>query len=110
MIAVGLVALLIWGAKMGTFSYVYYRRAMYFELEERGWREAATEGRFKVDFCLQFVDYFARLSRKYRRGMWCPWLPIAPDPHAPGFDQWVEQERRVKEVGLDPSNRGLPPS
>src|SRR5947209_1809710 len=41
--------------------------------------------------------------------MWRPWIPLAPDPHAPGFDQWLEQERRAKEVAPDPPPPGLPP-
>jgi hypothetical protein len=109
MIAVSVAALLVWGAMMGTRSYDYYRRAREYGVQERGWRESAAEGRFRVEFCLQCVDYFAQLSRKYRRAMWRPWLPVAPDPHAPGYDQWVEQERRAKAVAPDPSPPGLPP-
>ena len=30
--------------------------------------------------------------------MWRPWMPVAADPHAPGFDQWKEQASRAKEV------------
>src|SRR5438270_48941 len=30
--------------------------------------------------------------------MWRPWMPVAPDPPAPGYDRWVEQERRAKGV------------
>ena len=102
MIAVSVVALVVWGAMMGTRPYDYYGRARRYVLEERGWRESAANGRFRVEFCSQCVDYFEELSRKYRRAMWRPWLPVAPDPHAPGFDQWLEQERRAKEGTPDP--------
>jgi hypothetical protein len=98
MIAVSVAALLFWVAMMGTRSYDYYRRAREYDLQERGWRESAARGRMSVEFRLQCVDYFAQLSRKYRRAMWRPWLPVAPDPHAPGFDQWVEQERRANRL------------
>ena len=97
MVAVGLVALLLWGAMMGMRSYVYYKRASDFGAQERGWREIAARAdppewrQFHAD-C---VRYFAALSAKYRRAMWYPWLPVAPDPHAPGYDQWEEQERRA---------------
>ncbi|HZW34452.1 MAG TPA: hypothetical protein VFF52_27255, partial [Isosphaeraceae bacterium] len=55
------------------------------------------------------ADYFAQLAEKYRRAMWRPWMPVAPDPHAPGYDQWIEQERRAKGVAADPPPPGLPP-
>jgi hypothetical protein len=96
MIAVSVVAMLVLGAMMGTRSYDYYLRASRYEFEERGWRESTAEGRWPVKVGSECADYFAQLSRKYRRAMWRPWLPVAPDPHAPGYDQWVEQERRKK--------------
>ena len=104
MIAVSVVALLIWGAKMASQSYDYYRRAREFGAQERGWREIASRNRVPEwkQFHSECVQYFARLSAKYRQAMWRPWVPVAPDPHAPGFDQWVEQERRAKEVAPDP--------
>ena len=100
MIAVGVVALLIWGAMMASQSYDYYRRAREYGAQERGWREIASRNRPPEwkQFHSECVQYFARLSAKYRQAMWRPWVPVAPDPHAPGFDQWKEQERRAKEV------------
>jgi hypothetical protein len=94
MAAVGVVALLIWGAMMGLRSYDSYRRASQYSFEERGWREAAAKGRLRREVCSECAEYFAQLAEKYRRAMWRPWMPVAPDPHAPGFDQWLEQERR----------------
>jgi hypothetical protein len=92
MLAVGVVALLVWGAMMGTRSYDYYRRARLFGAEERGWRESTARGRWPVEVGSQCADYYAQLSRKYRRAMWRPWMPVAPDPHAPGYDEWTEQK------------------
>jgi hypothetical protein len=109
MIAVGVVALLVWGAMMGIRSYDYYLRARRYDLEERVWRRTTAEGRWRVEIGLERADYFAELSRKYRRAMWRPWLPVAPDPHAPGFDQWIEQERRKKAVVANPPPAGLRP-
>jgi hypothetical protein len=96
MAAVGVVALLIWGAMMGSRSYDYYRRATEYGAEERGWRESAARGRLKAEFCLQCAASFAQLTAKYRRAMWRPWLPVAPDPPAPGFLEYQEQQRRLR--------------
>jgi hypothetical protein len=99
----------VWGAMMGTQAYDYYRRASGYALEERVWRESTARGDWPVEVGSQRADYFAQLSRKYRRAMWRPWLPVAPDPHAPGFDEWYEQEHRAKQVAPDGSTPGLPP-
>jgi hypothetical protein len=109
MVVVGVVALLIWGAMMGLRSYDYYRRASFYAFQEYGWRETAISGQFSADSRSECAEYFAQLTRKYRRAMWRPWMPVAPDPHAPGYDQWLEQERRAKEVAPDPPPTGLPP-
>jgi hypothetical protein len=100
MIAVGLAALLIWVAMMAIRSYGYYRRATEFGAQERGWREIAARNDPPEwsQFHSDCVQYFTQLSAKYRHAMWRPWLPVAPDPHAPGYDQWLEQERRAKRV------------
>jgi hypothetical protein len=109
MIAVSVVALLVWCAMMGTQSYAHYRRAREYGAQERGWRESAARGRLGLESSSQCADYYAQLARKYRRAMWRPWLPVAPDPHAPGFDQWLEQERRAEEVAPDLPPPGLTP-
>src|SRR4051794_48354 len=85
MAALGVVALLIWGAMMGSQSYDYYRRAREYGANERGWREIAARGRGWVRFGSQWAEYHAQLAGKYRRAMWRPWMPVAPDPDAPGF-------------------------
>jgi hypothetical protein len=100
--AVGVVALFIWGPLMGLRSYDYYRRATFYASEEYGWRESAARDRFRAHACSECAEYFAQLTRKYRRAMWRPWMPVAPDPHAPGYDEWKEQESRAKEVAPDP--------
>lgn len=112
MIAVGLVALLLWGAMMGAKSYDYYRRAREYGAQERGWREIASrnDSPGMEQFHSECVQYFTQLSAKYRRAMWRPWLPVAPDPHAPGYDQWLEQERRAKRIPPDSPLLGLPPA
>jgi hypothetical protein len=111
MLAVCVVALLVWGAMMGSQSYDYYRRAREYGAQEHGWRDIASRNRRPEwnQFHSECVQYFAQLAGKYRQAMWRPWMPVAPDPHAPGFDQWLEQERRAKEVAPDPPPPGLPP-
>src|SRR5947208_3412475 len=90
LVLVAAVAVLIWGSMMGARSFDYYRRASDYGANERGWRAIADRpnqpgGR---EFRLRCVEYYARLAQKYRRAMWRPWMPVAPDPHAPGYDQW----------------------
>jgi len=102
MIAVGVAALLVWGAMMGARSYIFYRLAGEYGAHERGWREIAARRQESAEFGLECAEYFAQLAGKYGRAMWRPWLPVAPDPHAPGYDLWLEQERRAKEVAADP--------
>jgi hypothetical protein len=94
MAAVGLVAALIWAARMGSRSYDYYRRASEYGVQERGWRDDITRGNLPPKFCSECADYFAQLAGKYRRAMWRPWLPAAPDPLAPGVEAYLEQQRR----------------
>jgi hypothetical protein len=93
MATVCLVALVVWGAMMASRSYDYYRLAREYSFQERGWRESASRnefGRFSSDCAL----YFTQLTTKYRRAMWRPWLPVAPDPPAPGVLEYQEQQRR----------------
>jgi hypothetical protein len=96
MLAVAVVALLVWSAMMGLRSYEYFRRAREYGTQERGWRESAARNPGMAEFGSQCAEYFAELSRKYRRAMWRPWSPVPPDPHAPGYDQMREQEIRAK--------------
>src|SRR5207302_10478239 len=63
--AVGLVAVLIWAARMGSRSCDYSRRARECGVQERGWRESATRGHLPREFCSECADYFARLAGKY---------------------------------------------
>lgn len=93
MIAVGVVALLIWGAMMGTRSYIYYTLARTYGTNERQWREMAVRDRgnptrlrsVAVRWGPQIAEFYAPLARKYRRAMWRPWMPVDPDPTAPVF-------------------------
>jgi len=93
MVLVGVVALLIWGTMMGVRSFNYYWLARTYAAYERGWRESAESDRGNparsrsvgVVYGRQIADYYAPLARKYRRAMWRPWTPVAPDPPAPVF-------------------------
>ena len=109
MAAVGLVAVLVWTAMMASRSYDYYRRASQYRLEERVWRASTARGDWPREVGSECAEYFAQLAQKYRRAMWRPWMPVAPDPHAPGYDQWIEQESRANGVARDPPPPGLPP-
>jgi hypothetical protein len=109
MLAVVVVALLLWGVMMGSRSYDYYQRARIYGSHERGWRESARNRFGEVNFAAECAAYYALLAQKYRRATLHPWMPVAPDPHAPGWDQWMEQERRAKEVAPDPDATGVRP-
>lgn len=102
MIAVAAVAVLIWGAMMGVRSFDSYRRASFFGEQESGWRQIAARDGIRPEFSAECVEYFSKLTQKYRRAMWHPWTPVAPDAHAPGYDQWVEQENRAKQSPSNP--------
>jgi hypothetical protein len=108
---VALAALLVWGVMMGTRSFDYDRRAREYRAHERGWREIALRRRDpgQEEFQWECVRYFGQLSAKYRRATWRPWAPVAPDPHAPGFDEWLEQDRRARRAA-DPRSRELAPA
>src|SRR4051794_10246934 len=86
MLVVVFVALLIWGVRIGSHSYDYSRRAREYGANEQGWREIAARGRWDARFASECAEYYAQLARKYRRAMWRPWMTVAPDPHAPGYD------------------------
>ena len=101
MMAVGAVGLLTWGAMMASRSYDYSRRAREYGAREFGWRQIAARHEDQAEFHEECVRYFAQLAGKYRRAMWRPWMHVGPDPHAPGFDLWVELERRAGRIGPD---------
>jgi hypothetical protein len=71
-IAVSAVALLGWGAMMGTQSYDSCRRAREYGAQERGWRETAAGDRGWAQFDSQCAEYYAQLARKHRGAMWRP--------------------------------------
>jgi hypothetical protein len=94
MLLVAAVALLGWGAMMGVRSYVYFRLARDYGRYERDWREMAVRDQadpsrrarsIAVKWGPQIADFYAPLARKYRRAMWRPWIPVAPDPPAPMY-------------------------
>jgi len=91
---VGLVAVLLWATKMGSRSFDYYRRASEYGANEYGWRQIAARGRPSRAFESECAEYYAQLAEKYRRAMWRPWSPVAPDPYAPGVAEFLEQRRR----------------
>jgi hypothetical protein len=107
MIAVAAAGLLICGVTMVSRSLDYYRRARDFGRQEWGWRRIASQGDRDAKFVSECVNYFARLTAKYRRAIWRPWLPVAPDPHAPGFDMWLEQVLRAGRI-LPEAVKNLP--
>ena len=76
MFAVGVVALLVWGAMMGTRSYVYYSRVKYYDLEERDGGKAMPSVASRWNF-VRCASITSQLSGNYRRAMWCPWFPVA---------------------------------
>ena len=88
MIAVGVVALLIWGAMMGTRSYVHSRLARIYGDRERQLRAMVVRDRgmparsrsITAVWGPQMADDLAWLARRHRRAMWRPWMPVAPDP------------------------------
>jgi hypothetical protein len=61
----------------------------------------ASQGGADAKFAAECTEYFVHLAGKYRRAMWRPWLPVAPDPHAPGFDLWLEQELRAGRISAE---------
>lgn len=94
MVAVGVVALLIWGTMMGLRSLDYAMRAKYYRDQARRWRSIAARDRVNparrarsiaVKWGPQIAEFYAPLVLKYRRAMWRPWRPVAPDPPAPVF-------------------------
>jgi hypothetical protein len=72
LIAVAVVALLIWGVKMGLRSHDSDRRATQYAKDERGWRSIAARNRGWQKWGNQSADYYARLARNSRRAMWRP--------------------------------------
>jgi hypothetical protein len=93
MLAVAVLALLVWGAMMGTRSFIYYRLAREYGFRERVWREHAARDRadpkrarsVAAIYGREHAEFYAPLARKYRRAMWRPWDAVAPDPPAPVF-------------------------
>ena len=86
MAVVAAVALLLWGATLGSRSYYYHGRATFHAERARRWREIASRPTTLREFDLRCAAYDEGLARKYRRATWRPWLPVAPDPYAPGAD------------------------
>ncbi|MHC5541594.1 hypothetical protein ACYOEI_25510 [Singulisphaera rosea] len=84
MIVVAITAFLMWGGRMGARSLDYHRRSTYYSTQAANWRELATRNHPWKAFRSQCAEYFTALARKYRRASWRPWLPVDPDPYAPG--------------------------
>ena len=74
---------------------------------KRGWRDPASSRRFDPDFASECAEYNKRLAEKYRRAIWSPWTPVAPDPHAPGYDAFVEWERQAKQAASERAAPGF---
>jgi hypothetical protein len=110
MAAVLAVALLLWGARMGARSYDYHGRAKTYGEQERGWREIAARKRWDASFASQCAEYYALLTRKYRRAMWCPWEPVVPDPYAPGVAEALKQANAAAAQNAPALNPPMPRS
>jgi hypothetical protein len=88
MIAVAVIAMLLCGAMTGARWVGYYWRASIYAANERQWREMAARDRgnplrarsVSAVWGPQIAEDYAQLTRKYRRAMWRPWSPVAPDP------------------------------
>lgn len=96
MVGVGIAAVVTWGGIMVWRSLAYSRLANQYSFQEKGWREIAEKrhGSEKWDargvaFASECAEYFAMLTEKYRRAMWRPWLPVEPDPYAPGAEEYI---------------------
>ncbi len=114
MLLMAAATLMLWGATLGWRSYGCYLRARELATHAEGWHQIAARGGSLAHFADECASYYAPLAAKYRRAMWRPWLPIEPDPHAPGYDAWVEQERRASGgarpgPGAAATDRGLSP-
>ena len=96
LIAVGLTAFVIWGGMMVWRSLAYSRLANQYNFQETSWRDTA-EGRNQSGrddakmraFAAECAAYFAKLTAKYRRATWLPWIPLDPDPYAPGAEEYI---------------------
>jgi hypothetical protein len=87
LLLVAVVALLVWGTMMGGLSYLYYRRARIYSIQERQWREIAQRDldqgntqTIAARWGMQIADHYAPLVRKYRRAMWRPWMSVDLEP------------------------------
>src|SRR3954469_24445016 len=85
MVAIAVIAMLLCGAMMGKRWVGCYRRASLYAAGERQWREMAARDRgdprsIAATWGPQIAEDYAQLARKYRRAMWRPWSPVAPDP------------------------------
>ena len=104
MMAVVMVALLMWGTRLGWRAFQYDQTFRYCSQQERGWRSIA--GRRQAElaivgkadpamakFAAECAEYYAGLTQKYDQARWRPWMKVPPDPPAPGAELAAGEEQ-----------------
>jgi hypothetical protein len=114
MLAVALVALLLWGAMMGMRSFVSFRLAMQYGRDARFWSEMAARDRASPTSSRsvaavsgpEISEYLGSLSQKHRRAMWRPWTRVEPDPPTRTFGKDKTPANRLMMI-IIPGGRPL---
>jgi len=86
MIAVAVVALILWMASLLLLSARYRKRAGQYELELMGATPILMGPRERhriVRPPSAHLLWAREMANKYRRASWCPWLPVEPDSPPP---------------------------
>jgi hypothetical protein len=86
LIAVAVVAVLVWSAKVGLRSHDYHRRATEYAKYETRMEEHRRQEPRLGQMETQSADYYARLARNSREAMVRPWMRPTRDLPAPKFE------------------------
>jgi hypothetical protein len=87
MVAVAVVALVLYAARLLSLSAMYRDRAYRYEIEWMGATPimmGPRERYLSVRAPSARLLWAREMADKYRRASWCPWLPVEPDPQGPG--------------------------